>query len=246
LFSWPWSVASDALAAWLGWAPHATDRISSVFHLETASGQPVVSVAGQYLGPSGDLHARLAPLLAVAPASLSSGDDTYLNLQLRWAGCLGRSLASCHTVGTEAGGTLERASFRAKSDYVTSPLPVAARQALVSAVDQKQGQPGSGAILFDSYGGAIGQVAPDATAFVHRNELCCIQYLAYDSTQTWLTQTHARMRPYVSGMAYQNYIDPELTNWRQAYYGSNYARLVDVQHSVDPDHRFTFPQAIGI
>jgi FAD binding domain/Berberine and berberine like len=242
---WPWSVASDALAAWLGWAPHTTDRISPVFHLETASGQPVVSVAGQYLGPSSDLHSLLAPLLGVMPASLSSGDDSYLNLQLRWAGCLGRSLASCHTMGTEAGGTLERASFRAKSDYVSRPLPAAARQQLVDAVQQKQGQPGSGAILFDSYGGAIGRVAPDATAFVHRNELCCIQYLAYDSTQTWLTQTHARMRPYVSGMAYQNYIDPYLTDWRQAYYGSNYPRLVQVQQRVDPEHHFTFPQAIG-
>ena len=242
---WPWSVASDALAAWLGWASQTTDRISSVFHLETASGEPVVSVAGQYLGPSSDLHSLLGPLLGVMPASLSSGDDSYLNLQLRWAGCLGRSLASCHTVGTEAGGTLERASFRAKSDYVSRPLPASARQLLVNAVQEKQGQPGSAAILFDSYGGAIGRVAPNATAFVHREELCCIQYLAYDSSQTWLTETHARMRPYVSGMAYQNYIDPYLTSWRQAYYGANYPRLVEVQRRVDPDHRFTFPQAIG-
>ena len=243
--SWPWSSASAALAAWLQWAPHTTQKISSVFHLETASGLPVVSVAGQYLGPSSDLHGLLTPLLNVMPASLSSGDDTYLNLQLRWAGCLGRSLASCHTVGTEAGGTLERASFRAKSDYVSKPLSSAARQVLINAVQEKQGQPGSGAILFDSYGGAIGQVPPDATAFVHRNELCCIQYLAYDSSQTWLNQTQAKMRPYVSGMAYQNYIDPYLTDWRQAYYGSNYSRLVEVQRRVDPDHRFTFPQAIG-
>jgi hypothetical protein len=243
--SWPWSAASDALAAWQEWAPHTTERISSVFHLETASGLPIVSLAGQYLGPSSDLHGLLGPLLNVMPASLTSGEDTYLNLQLRWAGCLGRSLASCHTVGTASGGTLERASFRAKSDYVSKPLPAAARQQLVNAVEQKQGQPGSGAILFDSYGGAIGHVAPNATAFVHRNELCCIQYLAYDSSQTWLPQTAARMRPYVSGMAYQNYIDPTLTNWRQAYYGANYARLVDIQRRVDPDHRFAFPQAIG-
>jgi FAD/FMN-containing dehydrogenase len=244
--SWPWTTAPDALAAWLEWSPHATDRISSVFHLETAAGQPVVSVAGQYMGPSSDLHGLLGPLLNVMPASLSSGDDSYLNLQRRWAGCLGRSLASCHTVGTAGGGTLERASFRAKSDYVHKALPAAARQALMNAVEQKQGQPGSGAILFDSYGGAIGHVAPDATAFVHRGEICCIQYLAYDSSETWLSQTHARMRPYVSGMAYQNYIDPDLADWRQAYYGSNYARLVDVQRRIDPDHRFTFPQAIGI
>lgn len=243
--SWPWAVAGDALAAWQDWVAQVTDRVSSVFHLETASGQPVVSVAGQYLGPSSDLHGVLTPLLSVSPASLTSGEDTYLNLQLRWAGCLGRSLASCHTVGTEAGGALERASFQAKSDYLNRPLSAAARQLLVNAVQDKQGQPGSGAILFDSYGGAINRVPPDATAFVHREELCCIQYLAYDSTQTWLAQTYSKMRPHVSGMAYQNYIDPDLAGWRQAYYGANYPRLVEVQRRVDPEHRFTFPQAIG-
>jgi FAD/FMN-containing dehydrogenase len=53
------------------------------------------------------------------------------------------------------------------------------------------------------------------------------------------------MRPFVSGTAYQNYIDPELTSWRQAYYGANYALLKAIRHRVDPDHRFNFPQAIG-
>jgi hypothetical protein len=53
------------------------------------------------------------------------------------------------------------------------------------------------------------------------------------------------MRRYVSGMAYQNYFDPELADWRHAYYGSNYPRLVAIRRRVDPEHRFNFPQAIG-
>ena len=105
--------------------------------------------------------------------------------------------------------------------------------------------PGSGAFLFDSYGGAINRVSPNATAFVHRNELFCIQYLTYNGGGAWLGRTHGAMRPYVSGQAYQNYIDAGLSGWQQAYYGRNYARLKSIRRAIDPHHFFNFPQAIG-
>jgi FAD/FMN-containing dehydrogenase len=243
--NWPWSSASEALAAWLAWAPHTTSQITSIFHLETGAGSPVVSVAGQYLGGAGGLSGLLGPLAAVPGASISTGSQSYFSLMLRWAGCLGRSVQSCHTVGTRPGGMLERASFNAKSDYLTGQLSAAARGILVGAIERRQGQPGSGAILFDSYGGAINRISPTATAFVHRNDIACIQYLAYNGGGSWLNSTYASMRRHVSGMAYQNYIDSTLKNWRKAYYGSNYGRLVKLQKTVDPDHYFNFPQAIG-
>jgi hypothetical protein len=140
---------------------------------------------------------------------------------------------------------LERASFSAKSDYLNKPLNTAGRKVLLDAAVSRSGQPGSGAILFDNYGGAINHVAPNATAFVHRSNICCIQYLSYNGGQAWLEQTHAAMRPHVSGGAYQNYIDPGLRHWRDAYYGTNYPRLVSLRRRIDPHHYFDFPQAIG-
>jgi hypothetical protein len=241
--TWPWSSAGGALDAWLHWAPSAAAGLTSVFHLETG---PRALVAGQYMGAAGDLGHLLAPLQAVAGASTSTGTQDYFGLMVRWAGCLGRSLQSCHTTGTRAGGMLERASFRAKSNYLSKQLPPAGLAVLTSAIEQRQGHPGSAAILFDSYGGAIKRVAAGATAFVHRGALSCIQYLDYnDGSSSWLDATYARMRPYVSGFAYQNYIDPDLSSWRHAYYGANYRRLVRVQQAVDPHHYFRFPQAIG-
>ena len=41
-----------------------------------------------------------------------------------------------------------------------------------------------------------------------------------------------------------DYADPDLTNWRQAYYGANYQRLTQVKASHDPARLFTFPQAV--
>jgi FAD/FMN-containing dehydrogenase len=240
----PWSSASAAIDAWLTSAPHATELATSILHLN-AAGSPSVSVSGQFFGSSAALGPVLAQLRQVAGATVTTGEESYLGLQMRWAGCLSTPLAACHTVGTRPGGTLQRASFNAKSDYLTSAVPAAGRAVLLGLIEQRAASPGSGAILFDAYGGAINRVAPTATAFVHRDTLCCLQYLTYGGDDAWLAQAHGAMRPYVSGMAYQNYIDASLTGWQQAYYGANYARLEATRRRVDPNHLFNFPQAIG-
>ncbi|HTX08964.1 MAG TPA: FAD-binding oxidoreductase [Solirubrobacteraceae bacterium] len=246
IVEWPFSSGSDALAAWQSWAPHAGNELTSIFHLNGGGSNPV-RVTGQYFGSAGALGGLLSPLTAVGGATVLTGTLGYLDAQLFWAGCspMPSALTACHTVGTRPGGTLTRESFQAKSDYVAKPLPAAARQALVQAAEARANLPGSGAILFDSYGGAINQVAPNATAFVHRRVLFCMQYLSYGGQAAWLQSTYNKMRPYVTGGAYFNYTDPDLQHWQSAYWGSNYARLERIRRQVDPHHYFNFPQAIG-
>jgi FAD/FMN-containing dehydrogenase len=92
------------------------------------------------------------------------------------------------------------------------------------------------------------------TAFVHRNALFDAQYTTdwtngaaaagINSQHAWLRSFWQSMRPYASGQAYQNYIDPDLINWSQAYYGANYPRLRQVKRTYDPTRVFNFPQAI--
>ncbi len=241
---WPASSGADALGSWQAWAPHARSQLTSIFHLNGGGVDPV-RVTGQYFGSASDLGALLAPLTSVPGAVVHTGDLDFLSAQLMWAGCSDISFAACHTVGTRPGGTLPRESFQAKSDYVAKPLPASARQALVQAALSRAQSPGSGAVLFDSYGGAINHIAPAATAFVHRKVLFCIQYLTYNGGGSWLNSTYAKMRPYVTGGAYFNYTDPNLKRWQSAYYGSNYQRLLSIRRAVDPHHYFNFPQAIG-
>jgi hypothetical protein len=238
---WPWSSASEAIAAWQSWAPHTTDKATSILHLNSG-GTPSINANGQSLGSSSAVRSLLGPLLAVPGAQLQSNVQLgYLPLQLLLAGCSNKTLAACHTVGAAPGGTLPRNTFNAKSDYVGKPLSTAGRAAMIAAVQA----PGSGALLCDSYGGAVNRVAPSATAFVHRQQLFCIQYYGDGASASWIDQAWSKMRPYVSGQAYQNYIDRSLKGWQQAYYGQNLQRLEKTRKRIDPHHYFNFPQAIG-
>ena len=97
---------------------------------------------------------------------------------------------------------------------------------------------------------------PDATAFVHRSSRFLAQTFATLPTgasaaetadnQRWLHAFWRSMRPWASGFAYQNYIDPNLRDWQRAYYGANLGRLVEVKTAYDPDDVFRFAQSIPV
>jgi FAD/FMN-containing dehydrogenase len=262
--SWPWSQAARVISAWQSWAPHAPDELWSNLHLAAAPGGsiPSIQVGGTYLGSVSAASALLEKLYAAAGSDPSSPflevSPSWLHAMLVEAGCASLTVNECHLPTQNPAGQLSRASEYAKSDFFTKPLSSQGIGTLLSGVESLQrvnGAPGgAGGIAFDALGGAVNRIAPGATAFVHRDALFQAQY-----TTTWpvgsasagVARQHAwqqsfwqSMRPYVSGQAYQNYIDPALTNWRQAYYGANYNRLTQVKGTYDPDRVFTFPQAV--
>jgi FAD/FMN-containing dehydrogenase len=261
--SWPWSQAARVISAWQSWAPHAPDALWSNLHLAAATGGsvPSIQVGGTYLGSIGAAAAQLEKLYAAAgshPSSPFMETTSWLHAMLVEAGCASLTVDQCHLPTQNPAGKLARASEYAKSDFFTKPLNSHGIGTLLAGVEKFQragGAPGaSGGIAFDALGGAVNRVAAGATAFVHRNALFDAQY-----TTTWPTSAAAAavarqhawqqsfwqsMRPFASGQAYQNYVDPALASWRQAYYGANLARLTQVKAKYDPNRVFSFPQAI--
>jgi len=106
----------------------------------------------------------------------------------------------------------------------------------------------SGSYIFDHMGGAIGRVATDATAFVHRKALFSVEYATWQSRTIYDTTFPNRMRSVMSawssGGAYVNYLDPLMKNWQSAYYGGNYARLSIVKKQYDPGRVFNMAQGV--
>lgn len=104
-------------------------------------------------------------------------------------------------------------------------------------------------------GGAIENVAADATAYVHRNSRFIPEVKAIwdldkpgDTLKNveWAYEFFERLSDAGDATgAYVNYIDPLQHDWAEKYYGSNYKRLLEIKKKVDPNNYFNFQQSVG-
>ncbi|MEU9651964.1 FAD-binding oxidoreductase [Streptomyces sp. NPDC048110] len=256
--TWPWSKAAAAVRAWQEWGPDQPDEIWSSLHLAAAPGHtPTLSVSAFSLGTYGELQNavdRLADRIGSSASHVSLKRRTYEESMEMYAGCSSFSTdARCHLPGSAPGhspeGSLGRETYAARSDFYDRSIPPAGIKALLAQLPKVRG--GAGSIAFTALGGAVNRVSPTATAFVHRRSRMLAQYLVSwrpgtsgRAPQSWLDSAYGAMRPYASGAAYQNYTDPDLTDWRKAYYGDAAPRLARLKHQYDPDRVFTYPQAL--
>lgn len=237
--TWPWSDAARVVKAWQAWAPHAPANLGlSVCVLSTGN---TISASGQFFGSAAALRSLIRPLTNTGhPSSVSVTPRSFFDAVLLYAGCT--SVAECRKP--------MRTAFRAKSDYAQKPFSQAGINTIIRSIEAgTRAHSGGLSLILDSYGGAINKVPAAATAFAHRNMLFSMQYYASPgsgSNLAFLNRFHTAMRPYVSGYAYQNYIDPQLPNWTHAYYGANYPRLVSIKKKYDPGNFFRFKQSIRL
>ncbi|SFR09295.1 FAD/FMN-containing dehydrogenase [Lentzea waywayandensis] len=217
---YPEGSAADVTDAWQEWMADAPDELWSSLRVDSGP-KSVPGVVGTYEGSAKDLH-RLLDRMPSAVREV--GEMTYLE-------------AMRHYSGPEESGRPYVASSRMLNQHVSG--------ASVAAL--MDGQPPV-AILFDSFGGAVERIAPDATAFPHRDATASAQILVDLGDLT-----EARARALLAGVrdglgagttGYVNYIDPEMPDWPTAYYGRNLARLKEVANRYDPDRVLAFPQGL--
>jgi hypothetical protein len=109
---------------------------------------------------------------------------------------------------------------------------------------------------FYSFGGKVNAVSKDETAFVHRSSELLFKFETtwgendppevICATSEWLEKFFEKARAGLSPYSYQNFPDPDLENWANAYYGSNLPRLIKLKQKIDPTNLFHFLQSIPV
>ena len=153
--SFPWSQADEVILAWQRWAPNAADDLFSICSLFTGSSGPVVTAFGQWMGDQASLRRVAARADLRRDPELAPRGDVLVP---RPDPALGRLPGR---IAVRVPGAPERPVRRHLELRAQAPDRRPGARAIVAAVERRQAQSslGSGAILLDSYGGAINRVA---------------------------------------------------------------------------------------
>jgi FAD/FMN-containing dehydrogenase len=245
---WPYAHAASLIEAWQAWAPAAPDELAASL-LVTAGGdsdrEPVAHLFGAMLGSEDETTALLdEPVVRAGadPTSASLGHGPYREIK--------RHLAE-HGPGEPS----EQGHAFSKSEFFGRPLSADAIGALVESFAKQRPTGQSRELDFTPWGGAYNRVPADATAFVHRDARFLLKQTVVvepdapradaQAGRDWLARSWALVHPWGSGRVYQNFPDPDLDDWADAYYGSNRDRLLAVKARYDPDDVFRFPQSLS-
>jgi FAD/FMN-containing dehydrogenase len=234
-YDFPWEAAGKVLAAWQEWAHAAPREVTSDVQLVTREPGSTPGVTIEVVH-GGDPR-RLKPLLAELVASVGPAPTHAEMSTSGWVGipageyCKGLSPQECRDEEVSRAGKLPRIALYAKSDVAARPWPQAGFDTLVEWMEKRQRDrvltPAGfsdthdvGKVLIEACDGAVNDLAPDATAFVHRGSTRFVsQYQtrwrgdAVAANLAWADGLYSAVAPYRSGKAYQGYIDTDLPNW---------------------------------
>lgn len=207
-----------------------------------------VIISGSFFGP-------LAEYNSLNISSRLPNNDPSVIVLKDWLGVVGHW---AEDVALEIGGGIQ-SNFYAKSLAYTPDdlIPDDAVDRLFNYVDKTNKGTLLWFIIWDLEGGATNDVAPDATAYGHRDALFYHQAYAVnlfgrvdDKIRNFLTGFNKVITDALPGHnlgAYAGYVDPALGDAGQkAYWGSNLEKLQRIKKQVDPKDIFHNPQSVRL
>ena len=253
--AYPWTQAAAAIDAWQRAQPEIPAELGygRLRALRSPNGALTLTASGHWYGSRRTLRTMLAPLAAAGPARTTLRKRTVAEAALPDG-------VRLHADGPLTRDVTSPPKFPnyQRSAFFDRLLPAEAIAALVAQIERWPGVGGSGhegGVQLDALGGLVNRTRPGDTAFVHRGQRMHCAFLSFwgrsdpaamaRACAQWTRDTEAALRPYASGFAFQNYIDPELADWEHAYYATNLRRLKAVKRHYDPAGRFDFPQGVA-
>ncbi|MUN36758.1 FAD-binding oxidoreductase [Actinomadura litoris] len=261
---WAWDDVQRVMAAWQKWSRTVPDNLGSrwlFIHFDAAPGNvPYLITDGAFLGSPEDLAPHLEALISEVgrrPQKRDVNDLTFRDAMMTWFDCTTKTVAQCHRVGANPEAMLPRTGYTLERTRIfRKDAPAAGLEAMVEAFDADRKAGHIRFVQAFALGGVSARPSRTDTAYVHRDALFTVNWSTMvppaGATQEdraiarrWIDNAFTVTDRYSSHETYQNYIDPELTDWRRAYYAENYPRLVDVKRRYDRYGFFDFEQAIG-
>ncbi|MFD8015147.1 FAD-binding oxidoreductase [Streptomyces sp. NPDC059762] len=262
--AWSWDHVKDVVEGWQRWLPSAPRELGGrclLGLLNAAPGAtPLLITDGTFLGSPEDLAGHLDAMVSAighAPAGRDVQELGFRDGMMSWFKCSDKTVAQCHRVGQNPDATLPRAGFQIdRSRLFKQTLPSSGVDEILAAFDAERRAGHIRFVHLFALGGAASDVPRTATAYVHRDAEFSVDWATVlpsvmDNDQeraaarAWIDRAFTVTDRYSTHETYQNYIDPDLEDWRQAYYAENYPRLVQAKRTYDPHGFFSFAQSIG-
>ncbi len=219
----------------------APDALGYMMNLGFYQGQAVYMVQGMYCGTPAQGKAAIASLLAIPSAQLlvdKVGTYPQMDAYLENEPYSLPDNLPANACETKASG------------YIDKPLAPADWQRVI---DYFLKAPNHWCMVYtEPYGGAINRFPVDASAFIHRNADMDIVIDSVWTTQAeraqciaWLDGFMQLLAPFLNGHVYQNYVDSRLKDYRSAYWGEAFDKLLAIKQKYDPTNFFHFEQSIS-
>jgi FAD/FMN-containing dehydrogenase len=215
-------VPCELAAAWQSWAPDAPDEITVNLTLVSEPGSPVRAIL--FGASTLDEQTTRDLLRALTDKADLRGGLPYHRLKDSFA------------------GPREVPAHRMRSEFFADPLTEGTLASLLAQLTEPR-ETGRRELTFTAMGGAYNRVAPDATAFAHRDQRFLLEHIATPD-DPWVDRSWRTAHAQGSGRVYPNFPDLALDDWVGAYHAGNRERLRAVKATYDPHRFFDFPQAI--